>query len=407
MRSSTLPYALLLCAALLTLPAPAAASSQVAVVLFFCCIAAVVPGPWQQPLQFISSQKDTLVPELSLFALRLLLMILAATVLQKVTRCNALKFASLSLYVIPAMSLALLVDQAHRQPWIDALSLASTANMMYKACSTCLLVMPPAYLETFTRILQLPLELSRLFQRWSTGENGGSEVNTDDNTAVLLLPIASALALLLFFRIFYAAFIKCIASVDSITLQAVLFSQLYASFFLSRVPDLRSAFAGMLCVVQLLIAPYLRYRSLPFPTAKNRRLFILCVMPIAMAYSSQGVELSVFIQVVLDIFAMFATAVKMAFASDSPNLKRPNRNRMFCVFLMFGFVVILTILDCLHFRIALPYIAELLTFSYRHTFQPDLTFISMFVVSWCANYDAGFPSLLVVVMTILLPSIKG
>ncbi len=403
MHRSPLLVALLLCA-VLSLPAPAAASSQVALILFFCSVAAVVPGPWQQPLTLLSSQKDSLVPELSFFALRLLLMTLVASLLQKLARCDAQKFASLSLYATPAMSLALLVDQAHRQPWIDALSLASTAKMMYNALHSAL---PPACLEVISSAFQLPQLLAQVFQRWSTGEIGESVVITESNRAVLL-SIACALTLLLLFRILWAAFSKCIASVDSMALKAILVSQLSASFVLSRVPDLRSASVCMLCVIQLFSAPYLRHRSLPLPTEKNRRLFIVCVLPIAMAYSSQGVELSVLIQAVCDICILAATPVKMSHAAS--NATNPHHNNLkfqFCVIVASRLIAVLTILDIVYFRFAESYISELVRFSFLRTFQSDLTFISMFVLSWCANYNAGFPSLLVIVITLLLPSLKG
>ena len=404
MHRSPLLLALLLCA-VLSLPAPAGASSQVALVLFFCSVAAVVPGPWQQPLTLLSSQKDSLVPELSFFALRLLLMTLVASLLQKLARCDAQKFASLSLYATPAMSLALLVDQAHRQPWIDALSLASTAKMMYNAFRSAL---PAACLEAISHAFQLPQLSAQLFQRWSTGEIGESVVITESNRAVLL-SIACALALLLLFRILWAAFSKCIASVDSMALKAILVSQLSASFVLSRVPDLRSASVCMLCVIQLCTAPYLRHRSLPLPTEKNRRLFIVCVLPIAMAYSSQGVELSVLIQAVGDICILAATPVKMSYAtSNATNPKHHNNLKFqFYVIVASRLIAFLTILDIVFFRFAESYISELVRFSFLHTFQPDLTFISMFVLSWCANYNAGFPLLLVIVITVLLPSLKG
>jgi hypothetical protein len=55
-------------------------------------------------------------------------MIILARLLQKLLRYDAHKFASSSLYTIPAMSMALLLDQSSRQPLIDTLSLSSAAK---------------------------------------------------------------------------------------------------------------------------------------------------------------------------------------------------------------------------------------------------------------------------------------
>jgi hypothetical protein len=375
----------LLFCSVLSPPSPAAASSQVAVILFFCSIAAVVPGPWQQPLQYISSQKDTLIPGISFFLIRLLLVALLASLLQKLMRFDAQKFASLSLYAVPAMSVALLVDQSHRQPLIDALSLSSATSFVLNACHSAL----PAssYLDTISRITKL------LQQRLFASATDESELSDESNSALATMLIVP---LLLLVRILWHVFKKSIGSLDCMTLLAIFLSQLSALFILPRVPDLRSALGCVLCMTQLLTAPHLRHRSLPFPTEKNRILFIVCVIPIAMAYSSRGVELSVFVQAVLDTRALLISAKRSS-------------NGTFRFYLIFAvlFVLIFLTLDVFNSQFATSYVLELITLSYEQLMQLNLTFTSIFVLSWGPNYDAGFPSLLVLAMTILLPSLKG
>lgn len=390
---------LLLFCSVLTPPAPAAASAQVAVILFICSIAAVVPGPWQQPLQYVSSQKDTLLPGMSFFILRLLIMILLASMLQKLIRIDALKFASLSLYAIPVMSLALLINQSHRQPLIDVLSLSSVASFLVNASYSAL---PPSFLDTLSLMAKVGP------QGWFHGNAEVSMVSDEGNAALALLTIASIFGLLVLFRIIWTAVKKCILSLDPMALFAILLSQLSASFILPRVPDIRSAPSCVLCVTQLLTAPYLRNRSLPLPTETNRRLFIVCVIPVAMAYSSYGVELSVVLQGVLDARALVRAAVKRSPAQTSvdPTLSMQSSHYDLRIFVSL-LVLVLLALDGFYFQVALSYVVELFKISFTKVVQLDLTFISIFVLSWGANYDAGFPSLLVVMMTLLLPSLTG
>ena len=381
--------------AVLASPAPAAASSQVAVILFFCSVAAVVPGPWQQPLQFVSSHKDTLLPGVSFFVLRLLLVVTVASLLQKLVRLDTLKFASLSVYVIPTMSLALLVDHSSRQSVIDALSLSSATSYLLKTCFSAL---PPSYISIMYHTLKL------VQQRWVHAEIVESVVIGESSTALLYLGV-SCVALLMLIPILWTALKKCCASLDSMTLQAIVVSQLSATFILPRVPEFRSSVGCVLCVLQLLAAPYLRHRSMPFPTEKNRRLFIVCVIPIAMAYNSEGVELSVLIQAILDMIALVTSAFSHSRTSDSSNPKQSNSFSFRTVFLIF--VVILLAVDIVCFQVAASYVAKLVMLSYAQFVDLNLTFISMFVLTWGANYDAGFPALLVVIMTLLLPSLTG
>jgi hypothetical protein len=393
---------LLLFCTVLTPPAPAAASSQVAVILFVCSIAAVVPGPWQQPLQYVSSQKDILLPGISFFILRLLLMILLASMLQKLVRFDALKFASLSLYAIPVMSLALLVNQSHRQPLIDVLSLSSTASFLLNASYSAL---PPSFLNTLSLIAKVAP------QGWFPGNAEESMVSDEGNAALVVLTIASIFGILVLVRIIWTTVKKCMLSLDPMALFAILLSQLSASFILPRVPDIRSAPLCVLCVTQLLTAPYLRNRSLPLPTETNRRLFIVCVIPVAMAYSSCGVELSVVLQAVLDARALVRAAVKRSLAQTSADptvsMQSSHINLRLSILFISLLVLVLLALDGFYFQVAVSYVVELFKISFIKSVQLDLTFISMFVLSWGPNYDAGFPSLLVVMMTLLLPSLKG
>jgi hypothetical protein len=67
-------------------------------------------------------------------------------------------------------------------------------------------------------------------------------------------------------------------------------------------------------------------------------------------------------------------------------------------------VLVLGVVYC---QVAASYVSEIVARSYVYCIDLNLTFISMFVLTWGANYDAGFPSMLVVVMTLLLPSLKG
>ncbi len=380
--------------AVLSPPDPVAANSQVAVILFFCSIAAVVPGPWQQPLLFISSHKDTLVPVISFFVLRLLLVIVAASLLQKLLRFDVRRFASLSAYAIPAMSLSLLVDHSSRQPVIDALSLSSATSHLMKACSS---VLPASYRSILYSVLKLE-------QHRNTDAKIKESVASGEENAPLYF-FTTIIALLILLPILWAAIKRCIASLNSATLQAIVISQLSATFVLPRVPELRSSVGCVLCVVQLLSAPYLRHRSLPFPTEKNRRMFIVCAVPIAMAYSSEGVELSVLLQTILDVRAVVVTALNRLRFSDSSNSEHCGKSsiRMF----FFIFLVFLLASDILHFRVISTYVAEVAMRSFLLLANFNLTFISMFVLTWGANYDAGFPLLLVVVMTLLLPSLTG
>jgi hypothetical protein len=394
---------LLLFCSVLTPPAPAAASSQVAVILFFCSIAAVVPGPWQQPLQYVSSHKDTLLPGISFFILRLLLMIVLASILQKLVRFDALKFASLSLYSIPVMSLALLVNQSHRQPLIDVLSLSSTVSFLLRASYSAL---PPSFLRTLSLIAKVAPQ-----GWWFPSKAEESMVSEEGNAAFAVLAIAWIFGVLVLVRIIWTAVKKCILSLEPMALFAIFLSQLSASFILPRVPDIRSAPLCLLCVTQLLTAPYMRNRSLPLPTETNRRLFIVCVIPVAMAYSSCGVESSVMLQAFLDARALFRAAVKRSLVKTSvdPTLSMQSSHFNSSPSFLFISVLVLVLLalDSFYFQVAISYVVELFKNSFMKAVQLDLTFISIFVLSWGANYDAGFPSLLVVMMTLLLPSLKG
>jgi hypothetical protein len=329
-------------------------------------------------------------------------MIVLAALLQKLVRFDAVKFASISAYAVPAMSMALLVDQSHRQPLIDALSLSTAASFALNACHAAL---PPSFFDKISRIPKL------VHQRLSASEIGESIESDESNAALFFLIVVSIIALFLLARVLLAVLKTSIRSLDSMTLLAIFVSQLSALFILPRVPNLRSALGCVLCVTQLLTAPYLRNRSLPLPTEKNRRLFIVCVIPIAMAFSSRGVELSVLLQTVLDARALFRAAVKRPQSSD-PHLTQydasSSNNSIFRLlsFLLTIFVLIFLCLDIFQF-LATSYVVELVKSSYKQTIQLDLTFISIFVLSWGANYDAGFPSLLVVTVTLLLPSLKG
>lgn len=382
----------LLFCAVLSPPAPAAASSQVAVILFFFSIAAVVPGPWQQPLHYLSSQEDTLVPGILLFTLRCVLMIILARLLQKLLRYDALKFASSSLYTIPAMSMALLLDQSSRQPLIDTISLSSTASFITSICHSAL---PPDYLEPALNLLK---------QRWSATELGDHLMNEKIFPALSLFIVFVAALLLLLRKLLT----NCITSLGSITISALLLTQLSASFILPRVPDLRSSVGCVLCLIQLLTAPYLRRRSLPLPTEQNRRFFIVCVIPIAMGFSSQGVELSVLIQAFLDAIVLVAAVINYSHSSDPTNPKQSRNASFRFSIIFFAFVLlILLALDVLYFQNTSSYVLDLVRFAYSQAIQLDLTFITVFVLSWGPNYDAGFPSLLIVVVALLLPSLKG
>jgi hypothetical protein len=245
-------------------------------------------------------------------------------------------------------------------------------------------------------------------QGWFHGNAEVSMVSDEGNAALALLTIASIFGLLVLFRIIWTAVKKCILSLDPMALFAILLSQLSASFILPRVPDIRSAPSCVLCVTQLLTAPYLRNRSLPFPTETNRILFIVCVIPVAMAYSSYGVELSVVLQGVLDARALVRAAVKRSLAQTSvdPTLSMQSSHYNLRIFVSL-LVLVLLALDVFYFQVALSYVVELFKISFTKVVQLDLTFISIFVLSWGANYDAGFPSLLVVMMTLLLPSLTG
>ncbi len=386
--------ALLLCA-LLSPPAPVAASSQVAVILFFCSIAAVVPGPWQQPLQYLSFQKETLLLGILLFTLRFFLMILVAWLLQKLLRYDALKFASLSVYTIPAMSIALLLDQSSRQPLIDALSLSSAASFILSICHSAL---PSDYLESISHAPNL------LQQRWSAADLGDRPMNDKIFPALLFL-IASVVALLLLLR---KLLNMCIMSLGMMTISALFLTQLSASFILPLVPDLRNSFGCVLCIIQLFTAPYLRRRSLPLPTEKNRRLFIFCVIPIAMGFSSEGVELSVLIQAFLDAKVLFAAVIKHSHPSD-PTHPKHSRNASFRFSAIVFSLALLFLLafDVFYFQKTSSYVFDLIKFAHSEAMQLNLTFIAVFVLSWGPNYDAGFPMLLIVVITVLLPSLKG
>ncbi len=325
---------------------------------------------------------------MSFFSIRLLLMVLLASLLQKLLRFDALKFASLSVYAVPAMSVALVVDQSHRQPLIDVLSLSSATSFLLNACPSAL--PSSSYLDTISRITKLAQQ--RLFAS-ATVE---PVLSDESNSAHATMLIASIVPLLLLVRILWTVSKKSIGSLDIMTLLAIFLSQLSALFILPRVPDLRSALGCVLCMTQLLTAPYLRHRSLPFPTEKNRILFIICVIPISMAYSSRGVELSVFIQAVLDARALLISTMRFC-------------HRTFRFYFMFAilFILIFLALDVFYAQFATSYVLELVSLSYEQITQLDVTFISIFVLSWCPNHDAGFPSLLVLAMTFLLPSLKG
>jgi hypothetical protein len=372
-----------------------AASSQVAVILFFCSIAAVVPGPWQQPLLFISSFKDTLLPAVSFFVLRLLLAIVAASWLQKLLRVDALKFGSLSGYAVPAMSLALLVDHSTRQSVIDALSLTSATSYFLNAFYS---VLPASFLSIVSRALK------SVKRRWTDMNFEDAETISESNYALFVL-LASIVAFLVLLPFLWAPLKKHVMSLNSVALQAILISQLSATFILPLVPDLRSSVGCVLCVFQLLIAPYIRPRSLPFPSEKNRRMFIVCVIPIAMAYSSEGVELSVLIQAMLDLRVLVADSLNRIHASDSSNVKHSCKFSVQTFSLCF--LIIVLVLGVVYCQVAASYVSEIVARSYVYCIDLNLTFISMFVLTWGANYDAGFPSMLVVVMTLLLPSLKG
>jgi hypothetical protein len=300
------------------------------------------------------------------------------------------------------MSMALLVDQSHRQPLIDALSLSTAASFALNAFHAAL---PTGFFDKISRIPTL------VHQRLSASEIGESMESDESNAALFLLIVVSTIALFLLARMLLAVLKTSVGSLDSMSLLAIFVSQLSALFILPRVPNLRSALGCVLCVTQLLTAPYLRNRSLPLPTEKNRRLFIVCVIPIAMAFSSRGVELSVLLQTILDARALLRAAVKHPQSSD-PHLAqydaRSSNNSIFrfLSFLLTIFVLIFLCLDTFQF-LATSYVVELVKSSYKQTIQLDLTFISIFVLSWGANYDAGFPSLLIVTITLLLPSLKG
>jgi hypothetical protein len=378
----------LLFVVLLSPPAPAVASSQVAVILFFCSVVAVVPGPWQQLWQQASSQKHTLVPELSLFLFRMLLIIFSASIVRKIARVDSGRFASLSGYAVPAMSLALLVDQSRRQPVIDMLSLSSATSSLLSACSS---VLPFDYVQVM---------ISRSLTAVQQPIYGQHAANYESQVAAVLL-VVSTVTVLLIFRALWAALKLSVASLGSGTLAAAILSQLSASFILPRLPNLKSSYACCLCVAQLLIAPYLRHRSLPLPTEYNRTMFILCVIPMAMTCSSEAVQASVLMQAALDVIALttYGSGFSVT-ASHPPTTSR--KHSLFC-----WFIFVLAALDVFYLHIATPYVFELVKSCYYQTMDLNLTFIVVFVLSWCANYDAGFPVLLVVLMALVLPSLDG
>jgi hypothetical protein len=127
-----------------------------------------------------------------------------------------------------------------------------------------------------------------------------------------------------------------------------------------------------------------------------------------MGFSSQGVELSVLIQAFLDAKVLVAAVVNYSHSSDPTNPKQSRNASFRFSIIFFAFVLlILLALDVLYFQKTSSYVLDLVRFAYSQATQLDLTFITVFVLSWGPNYDAGFPSLLIVVITLLLPSLKG